>query len=53
MLNIEIDGKPVQVNPGSTGIDDPPGMQALSLRPPRMPPAMANSVANGVPSLTS
>src|SRR5678816_4658035 len=35
------------------GIDEPPGMHALSLRPPRMPPAISRSVANGVPSFTS
>ncbi len=40
-------------SPGSTGIDEPPGMQALSLRPSRMPPAISSSVANGVPSRTS
>ena len=40
-------------SPGSTGIDEPPGMHALSLRPPRMPPAISSSVANGVPSFTS
>ncbi len=28
----------IMTSPGSTGIDEPPGMQALSLRPSRMPP---------------
>ncbi len=28
-------------------------MHALSLRPPRMPPAISSSLAKGVPSLTS
>ena len=40
-------------SPGRTGADEPPGMQALSLRPPRIPPAISSSVANGVPSFTS
>src|SRR6185369_1874879 len=43
----------IMTSPGSTGIDEPPGMQALSLRPPRIPPAISSRVANGVPSLTS
>jgi hypothetical protein len=38
---------------GSTGIDEPPGMTPFSLRPPRIPPAISRSFANGVPSLTS
>ena len=38
---------------GSTGMLEPPGMTALSLRPPRMPPAISSSFANGVPSFTS
>jgi hypothetical protein len=36
-----------------TGIDDPPGMTALSLRPSFMPPAISSSFAKGVPSRTS
>src|SRR4029450_6505913 len=39
--------------PGSTGIDDPPGLTAVTLRPSGKPPAIASSVANGVPSFTS
>ena len=38
---------------GSTGIDEPPGMQAFNFNPPRIPPAISSSCANGVPSLTS
>ncbi len=38
---------------GSTGIDEPPGIQALNFRPPRIPPAISSKVANGVPSFTS
>ena len=40
-------------SPGSTGIDEPPGITAFSLRPPRTPPAISRSFANGVPSRTS
>ena len=43
----------IMTSPGSTGIDEPPGITAFSLRPPRMPPAISSSFANGVPSLTS
>jgi hypothetical protein len=43
----------IMMSAGSTGIDEPPGMQALSFRPGRMPPAISSSFANGVPSLTS
>src|SRR5204863_7581541 len=43
----------IMISPGSTGIDEPPGIQALSLRPARMPPAISSSLANGVPSRTS
>ena len=35
---------------GSTGTDDPPGITALSLRPPRMPPQISSSSRNGIPS---
>jgi len=38
------------IAPGSTGADEPPGMQALRLRPPRTPPHSSSSRANGVPS---
>ena len=41
------------MSPGSTGTDEPPGITAFSLRPPRMPPAISSSFANGVPSGTS
>src|SRR3977135_1835688 len=44
---------PTTTEPGSTGIDEPPGMQALSGRPSRIPPAISSSLANGVPSRTS
>ena len=43
----------IMMGPGSTGIDDPPGRQAFGVRPPRMPPAISSSFANGVPSFTS
>src|SRR6266568_1407840 len=39
----------IMISPGRTGIDEPPGMQALSLRPTRTPPAISSSFANGVP----
>src|SRR6202171_2102875 len=38
---------------GSTGIDEPPGITPFSFLPPRMPPAISSSFANGVPSFTS
>ena len=38
----------IMMSAGSTGIDDPPGMQAFSLRPPRMPPAIANRLQNEI-----
>ncbi len=38
---------------GSTGIDEPPGITALSRCPGRMPPAISSSFAKGMPSLTS
>ena len=34
---------------GTTGAEEPPGMQAFNFRPPRMPPAISSNVANGVP----
>ena len=37
------------VSAGSTGIEEPPGITALSLRPPFTPPARASRSANGVP----
>jgi hypothetical protein len=43
----------IMMSAGSTGIDEPPGMQALSFRPPAIPPAISRSFANGVPSFTS
>ncbi len=43
----------IMMSAGSTGIDEPPGITALSLRPSRIPPAISSSVANGVPSFTS
>ena len=43
----------IMTSAGSTGIDEPPGITALSLRPPRMPPAISSSFANGVPIGTS
>ena len=43
----------IMISAGSTGIDEPPGITAFSLRPPRMPPAISSSFANGVPSFTS
>src|ERR1700730_129567 len=43
----------MMMSAGSTGIDEPPGMHALSLRPPRIPPAISRSDANGKTSLTS
>ena len=43
----------IMMSAGSTGMEEPPGMHAFSLRPPRMPPAISSSFANGVPSLTS
>src|SRR5215468_12555141 len=41
------------VPPATTGTDEPPGMHALSLRPPRTPPAISRTLANGVPRRTS
>ena len=38
---------------GSTGTEDPPGITALSLRPPRMPPQISSSSRNGMPSGSS
>src|ERR1700687_2902191 len=38
---------------GSTGIDEPPGMTPFNFLPPRMPPAISSSFANGVPSFTA
>ena len=35
---------------GTTGHDEPPGITAFNLRPPRMPPAIASSSGNGMPS---
>ncbi len=43
----------IMISAGSTGIDEPPGITALSFPPPRMPPAISSSFANDVPSLTS
>ena len=40
-------------SPGSGGTDEPPGMTALSRRPPRTPPASSRRSRNGVPSGTS
>src|SRR5882757_6749780 len=41
------------VSPGTTGTDEPPGMQALIFRPPFMPPAISSRSANEMPSGTS
>ena len=38
---------------GITGHDEPPGITAFSLRPPRTPPAIASSSGNGMPSGSS
>ena len=40
-------------SPGSTGIDDPPGMSALALRPRARHPPSPAARAKGVPSRTS
>ena len=40
-------------SPGSGGTDEPPGMTALSRRPPHTPPASPRRSRNGVPSGTS
>jgi hypothetical protein len=33
----------MMISPGSTGAEEPPGITAFSLRPPRMPPAISSS----------
>ena len=33
----------------SIGADEPPGMTALSFRPPRTPPAIPRSCSHGIP----
>ena len=38
---------------GTTGTDEPPGITAFSLRPPRTPPAISSSSGNGMPSGSS
>ena len=38
------------ISPGTTGTDEPPGITALSVRPPRTPPHSASRSANGMPS---
>src|SRR5450756_2556403 len=43
----------IMISPGNTGMDEPPGIQAFSLRPPRIPPAISSSFLNGVPIGTS
>ena len=43
----------IMTSPGSGGTDEPPGITALSRRPPRPPPASARRSRNGVPSGTS
>ena len=40
----------IMISAGSTGMEEPPGMTALSFRPSRMPPASSSSFAKGVPS---
>src|SRR6266581_2871486 len=39
----------IMTSAGRTGIDEPPGITPLSLRPSRIPPAISSSFANGVP----
>src|SRR6516162_4421968 len=39
-------------SPGSTGIEEPPGLHALSGRPSRIPQAISRSFANRAPSFT-
>jgi hypothetical protein len=34
---------------GITGTEEPPGITALSRRPPRTPPQMSSSSRNGMP----
>ena len=41
------------VSAGTTGTEAPPGMTALSLAPPRIPPHSASNSANGIPSGSS
>ena len=43
----------IMMSPGMTGAEEPPGITALSFLPPRIPPAISSSCANGVPSRTS
>ena len=45
--------RPIIVSAVSTGIDEPPGITALSLWPLRTPPAISSRSLNGVPSLIS
>ena len=39
----------IMISPGSTGIDEPPGITAFRRRPSRTPPAIARSSRKGVP----
>ena len=41
--------RPIITSPGSTGIDEPPGITALMRLPLRMPPHRSSSSENGVP----
>ena len=40
-------------SPGTTGTETPPGITALSLRPPRTPPQISSRSLNGMPSGSS
>src|SRR4030095_14450163 len=40
-------------SPGTTGTETPPGMTALSWRPPRTPPQISSRSLNGMPSGSS
>ena len=39
----------IMTSPGTTGTDEPPGITALILRPPFIPPAYASSSLKGTP----